>query len=331
MDEFRYIRQIGILGTHGQQILVDTKVLCIGIGGLGTLVSSFLTSAGVKQIGLMDEDTVEINNLPRQLSYTEKDCGYSKVQVLKNYLYQRSSKCHIDIYDYHLQAGNPEAIVEKYDLILDCTDNFPAKYLISDICCLNSKPLISAGIDGFCGQVLTLMPDMCYRCVFPAAAKGTSCMNNAIIGPAVGIIASIQANEAIKLVTGLNKANQLIQVDTLYNTMNRFELFSDLACINKHEDELLSRYDSFINFLAWEEILKLAAKESIAIIDIRKDQTQSLRAKNIKSSYESILQLNLAQYKKIVVVCNSGQKSKLAALKLAAKNQQKIFYTKLVG
>jgi molybdopterin/thiamine biosynthesis adenylyltransferase/rhodanese-related sulfurtransferase len=327
MNELRYVRQIGVLGVDGQQKLVHTKVLCIGAGGLGTLVSSFLVNAGIRHIGLMDKDIIEVNNLNRQLSYTEKDCGQSKVKVLKDYLQERNSNCQINIYDCHLSVTT-EKIIDEYDLILDCTDNFPTKYLISDLCCINNKPLISASIDGFQGQVITLMPDMCYRCIFPAAANGTSCNDNDVIGPSVGVIASIQANETIKLITELSSLSQLTQIDTLDNTMSRFEICPDCECINGHEDELHFRYKLNISFINWQDVLKLISNETVNLVDIRKDQTQPLLTHTIKSSYEDISRLQLTKEMSIVIVCNSGQRSKLAALKLAAKNYQRVFYTK---
>ena len=330
MNELCYVRQIGVLGIDGQQKLANTKVLCIGAGGLGTLVSSFLVSAGIRHIGLMDKDIVEINNLNRQLSYTEKDCGQSKVKVLREYLQERNSTCQIDIYDYHLTAKTEE-IIDEYDLILDCTDNFPTKYLISDLCCINNKPLVSASINGFQGQVLTLMPDMCYRCIFPKAANGASCNDNDVIGPAVGVIASIQANEVIKLIVELNSLSQLTQINTFDNTMNRFGIRPDSGCINDHDEELHSRYKDHINFISWEDVLKLISNEAVNLIDIRKVQTQSLIAHAIKSNYEDISKLKLTKEKSIVIVCNSGQRSKLAALKLAAKNHQRVCYTKLAS
>ena len=327
MNELRYVRQIGVLGTDGQQKLANTKVLCIGAGGLGTLVSSFLVTAGVVHIGLMDKDIIEVSNLNRQLSYTEKDCGQSKVRVLEGYLQERNSNCQIDIHDYHLSVKTEE-IIDEYDLILDCTDNFPTKYLISDLCCISNKPLISASIDGFQGQVITLMPDMCYRCIFSEAANGFSCNDNDVIGPAVGIIASIQANETIKLIADINALSQLIQIDTLNNTMNKFEIYPDSECINGHDNELHSRYELQISFINWQDTLKLMSNETVNLVDIRKDQSNRLIAHTIKSSYENISSLKLSKEKNIVIVCDSGQRSKLAALKLAAKNYQRVFYTK---
>lgn len=328
MNKSRYIRQIGILGANGQRILADTKILCIGAGGLGTLVSNFLVGAGVRHIGLIDKDTVEVSNLHRQLSYREKDCGQSKVQVLKDYLHQRNSNCQISIYDDYLQPDNADKIVEKFDLIIDCTDSFIAKYLISDLCCKHNKPLISAGIDGFKGQVITISPNMCYRCIFPYAVSDISCINNDVIGPAVGIIASIQVNETIKLITGLNHINQLIQIDTLNNTINTFDLSPDSACINNHEDDLHTKHESHISFITWKDVLKPDINDKTIIIDIRRDQTKPLAVKAIKSDYENILKLNLLKNKDIIIICNHAQASKLAALKLAAKYNQKIFYTK---
>lgn len=328
MNELRYIRQIGILGTDGQQNLSKTKILCIGAGGLGTLVSSFLVGAGIKHLGLIDNDIIQISNLHRQLSYKEEDCGQSKVHVLKDYLSQRNSECKIDIYDISLQYMNSDNILKKFDLILDCTDNFASKYLISDLCCEYDKPMISASIDGFMGQVITIMPDMCYRCIFPSAISDTSCTNNGAIGPAVGIVASMQANEAIKLITGINHVSKLIQIDTLNNSINRFDIYYDLSCINNHEDELHTKYESHISYVEWNYVLKLNIEKEIVIIDIRKNQTESLTVEAIKSTYENILQINLLKDKFIIVVCNYGQISKIAALKLAAKYRQKIFYTK---
>ncbi|MFN7093731.1 MAG: ThiF family adenylyltransferase [Burkholderiales bacterium] len=326
-ENSRYLRQSKVIGSEGQQQLKNTKLLVVGAGGLGTLVSSFLVAAGVGKITLMDEDTIAITNLTRQIVYSEKDCGQAKVLVLEKYLNSLNSECEINTYASFLNHSNADDIIAKHDVVVDCSDNFVSKYLVSDSCNLSNKPLITASIEGFNGQVIVLLPNICYRCIFLDAKANASCSNGDVIGPAVGIIASVQANEVFKLITGLNSQSQLIQIDSLTNIVSNYTLNSNPGCINNHEVQLAS-YEPQTKSLAWREIVKLHHNTGLKLIDIRKIAVTPLPAETILATIETITRLTIPKNQPLAVICNYGYTSKLAALKLAAIGYQQVYYTK---
>lgn len=328
----RYARQARLIGSNGQIALSQSQVLCIGAGGLGSLVSTYLVASGVGTIGLVDGDTIELSNLTRQISYKEADCGTDKVITQAQFLRKLNSTCRVTAHNYFLQQNNANELIGAYDVIVDCTDNFRTRYLINDICVAHEKPLISASIDAFMGQILLLFGDVCYRCLFPEVNNeaNDSCFNGDVLGPSVGIIASLQANEVIKFITGLNKVSRLIQVDSLENTMTTFALRPDTACINHHGDIALNQE---VQPLQFAQALELYATKQVQFIDIR-DNNSFPAIDSLKIAASQITKSNqsISQDKPIVVICNYGFRSKLAALQLAAMGcYSKIYYSSITA
>ncbi|KAM5385472.1 hypothetical protein ACJZ2D_001113 [Fusarium nematophilum] len=202
----RYSRQMIVpnFGLQGQLRLRKAKVLLVGAGGLGCPASAYLAGSGVGTIGLVDGDEVEVSNLHRQVAHSTGRVGMSKVQSAITLNPTITYHAH----NTHLTQQNAQDIVSAYDLVLDCTDHPTSRYLISDICVLLSKPLVSASAFQSSGQLIVLNnppgQGPCYRCVFPKPPPPESvvgCGEGGIIGPVVGVMGVLQALEAIKLIT----------------------------------------------------------------------------------------------------------------------------------
>ncbi|MDP3267995.1 MAG: HesA/MoeB/ThiF family protein [Legionella sp.] len=204
----RYQRQmlLGKVGIEGQLRLKQSRVLCIGAGGLGSPVLLYLAAAGIGTLGIVDMDEVDITNLQRQVLFTESDVGVRKTTAAKDRLTQLNKNIDIIIYDEPFNELNAGKIIPSFDLIIDATDNFSAKYLINDSCVKYGKPYIYGSILGFEGRVsvLSAKHGPCYRCVYPEPPKGyiPNCAEFGIIGALPGIMGCIQAMEAIKWILG---------------------------------------------------------------------------------------------------------------------------------
>ncbi|UII26342.1 HesA/MoeB/ThiF family protein [Fulvivirga maritima] len=204
----RYSRQIKLpeIGQLGQQKLNNAKVLIVGMGGLGCPAAQYLTAAGVGTLGLLDHDKVDITNLHRQILYTEDNIGQPKAEAAQQYLEKLNSDTCFHTYIENLNTENAISIIEKYDIIIDGTDNFQTKYLINDACLLTKKPWIYASIYKYEGQlsVFNYKNGPTYRCLFPKAPKSdVSCEETGVIGVLPGILGTYQATEAIKLILEL--------------------------------------------------------------------------------------------------------------------------------
>ncbi|KAL6904164.1 hypothetical protein GGI43DRAFT_421629 [Trichoderma evansii] len=207
-DYERYSRQMIVpnFGLQGQLHVKHAKVLLVGAGGLGCPAAAYLAGAGVGTLGLVDGDAVEVSNLHRQVAHSTARVGMMKVDSAVAYLKELNPTITYNAHATHLTPQNAEEIVAQYDLVLDCTDHPTSRYLISDICVLLSKPLVSASAFQTSGQLIVLNnppgKGPCYRCVFPKPPPPESvvgCGEGGIIGPVVGTMGVLQALEAIKL------------------------------------------------------------------------------------------------------------------------------------
>ncbi|OTA05594.1 hypothetical protein A9Z42_0062840 [Trichoderma parareesei] len=204
----RYSRQMIVpnFGLQGQLNIKNAKVLLVGAGGLGCPAAAYLAGAGVGTLGLVDGDAVEVSNLHRQVAHSTARVGMMKVDSAVAYLQGLNPTITYRAHATHLTPQNAEGIVSQYDLVLDCTDHPTSRYLISDICVLLSKPLVSASAFQTSGQLIVLNSPPgkgpCYRCVFPKPPPPESvvgCGEGGIVGPVVGVMGVLQALEAIKL------------------------------------------------------------------------------------------------------------------------------------
>ena len=222
----KYSRQIILknIGILGQKKILNSKVLIIGMGGLGCPVAEFLTRSGVGFLGVVDHDLVSLSNIHRQTLYDEKDLGKSKVKVAKKKLNNINSKTKIDIYNFKLNKKKFIKIVKNYDYIIDSTDNFETKFLINDISLKYKKFLVTGAISKFDGHIFTFdfnnKKNPCLRCFYQEETISDdilNCEHEGILGTIAGIIGTMQANEILKKIlnVGQNLNGFILIIDFL--------------------------------------------------------------------------------------------------------------------
>jgi len=205
----RYSRQIILreIGGKGQKKLLEARVVIIGAGGLGSPAAYYLAAAGVGTIGIVDNDTVEVSNLQRQILHTTRDAGHLKTESAKEKLTALNPDCTVVLHTTRITARNALDIIGNYDIVINGCDNFPTRYLINDACVIGTIPLCEGAVIGFSGQVMTIIPGVtpCYRCLYeepPPPGLIPSCQEAGVLGTIPGIIGLIQATGAIKWVLG---------------------------------------------------------------------------------------------------------------------------------
>lgn len=205
-DNNRYSRQLILkeIGYEGQMKLKKAKVLVAGAGGLGSVVLLYLAAAGIGTLGIADFDSVTLSNLNRQILHFTEDLGKRKIDSAEEKLRKLNPEIVIRKHGLKFEPDNIEDIVKLYDIVVDATDNFASRYLISDCCYFLKKPVVEGGVRGFEGILLTIIPDKtpCYRCLYPVPPEEEVFKNLGIIGAAAGVIGSVQALETIKLILG---------------------------------------------------------------------------------------------------------------------------------
>lgn len=255
----RYSRQIILpnVGGKGQEKLLNSKVLVIGAGGLGSPCALYLASAGIGKIGIVDSDKVELSNLQRQILHSTKDVGRVKVESAKDRLNGINQDVDIIPYNIRLTSENILGIVKKYDIIVDGSDNFPTKYLVNDACVLSDKPLSHGGIFRYDGQAITILPHKfaCYRCLFPEPPPPglvPSCQEAGILGAVPGVIGTIQANEVLKYILGAGDllAGKLLIFNALDSSFRQVKVSKDPKCPVCGENPSVTKlidYEEFCN------------------------------------------------------------------------------------
>jgi len=208
----RYSRNIILeqIGGQGQERLLSSKVLIIGLGGLGSPAALYLAAAGVGTIGLLDGDQVDLTNLQRQIIHHTKDVGKRKVASARARIRAVNPDVTVRSHDVWARADSIREIIREYDFVIDATDNFPAKFLVNDACYFERIPFSHGGILQFEGQLMTVIPGKtaCYRCVFPGPPPGNlgaPCGQAGVLGVLPGVIGSLQATEAIKHLLGIGE------------------------------------------------------------------------------------------------------------------------------
>jgi len=236
----RYSRHIILpnIGGKGQRKLLDGSVLVIGAGGLGSPVAMYLAAAGIGKLGIVDFDQVDVTNLQRQILHTTADVGRSKVASAVDHLRAINPTIEVVGHETLLFSTNVFEIFEGYDVIVDGTDNFPVRYLVNDATQLTGKPLVYGSIYQFEGQATVFLPGQetpCYRCLFPSPPPpGTvpSCAEGGVFGVLPGVIGSIQATEAIKIITGEGDTleGRLLLYDALTMDFQEMKIRWDADC-----------------------------------------------------------------------------------------------------
>jgi len=204
----RYSRQLVLpeWSEAAQRALADASVVVVGAGALGSPVALYLAGAGVGRLGIVDADDVELSNLHRQLLHFTPDLGVPKAHSAAAKLGFLNPEVVVEPYQVSLEPGNAAGLIEGADLVVDCSDSFETRYAVNAACCAARIPLVEAGVLGMSGLVMGIRPGegACYRCAFPAPPPDApSCATAGVLGPAAGVIGSLQALEALKLLAGL--------------------------------------------------------------------------------------------------------------------------------
>ena len=213
MDKYsinRYARQIAIpeIGTHGQKRIAQSSVLIVGIGGLGCPVGLYLAAAGVGKIGLVDNDIVSLSNLQRQILFVDEHIGHPKVHIAQQILIKHNPNLHIDTFQTFLNEENASTLIEPYDLVIDCCDNFATRYIIDKTCKHLQKNWIHGAVERFEGRVALFTPNsLSFSELFPDLST-TQKANGEILGAIPGIVGSLQASMALLLLAKINNANK---------------------------------------------------------------------------------------------------------------------------
>lgn len=219
----RYLRQTMLdeIGEEGQRRLLSASALIIGLGGLGAPVAMYLTSSGVGRIGLCDNDTVSLTNLQRQILYTERDLGKRKTECALARLSAMSRSTVFDVIDERVTDENAGALIGRYDIVVDCTDNFATRQLIDHECVRHGKPWVHGSIDGFYGTVTVFNHRHAkrYADLYPDEGELTDPKGRIIatVGPVPGVVGALEALEVIKVLTGSEKCldGRLLMIDLL--------------------------------------------------------------------------------------------------------------------
>lgn len=331
----RYARHLSMpeMTVAGQERLKAARILCIGAGGLGSPAAMYLAAAGVGTLGLVDADQVELSNLQRQLIYGTSDLGRAKVDAARDRLGQINPHVEVVPHEVRFTSSNAAAIIESYDVVIDGSDNFPTRYLSNDVCVFARKPNIYGSVFRFDGQATVFAPHLggpCYRCLFPEpppAGSVPNCAEAGVLGVLPGIIGTMQAVEAIKLIVGLGESlvGRLLHFDALKMKFREFKLRRDPHCPVCGENPSITApidYEQFCGAPQSEQTAeisvsdlkaKLDAQESFLLLDVREPYEFEIAriegAKLIPLRELSARQGELDREKEIVVHCHSGVRS----------------------
>ncbi len=242
----RYARHLTLpeFGEAGQGKLLKSSVLLIGAGGLGSPLALYLAAAGVGRLGIMDFDVVDVSNLQRQIMHRTQDVGSSKAKSAQRAIKDLNPGVQVEIYEEGITSANALQIIAKYDIVIDGTDNFPTRYLVNDACVMLGKVNIYGSIYRFEGQATVFdarpQPDgsrggPCYRCLYPEPpppGEVPSCSEGGVLGVLPGMIAMIQATEAVKIITGIGRSlvGRFLRYDALNMTIRELKLRKDPTC-----------------------------------------------------------------------------------------------------
>jgi len=234
----RYSRQIMLpaFGIEGQQRLAQSRVLIIGLGGLGAPAAMYLAAAGVGELVLADDDRVDLSNLQRQIIHSSERIGQPKARSARQTLLELNPEVRVEAIERRLDGGELQAQIERSDLVVDATDNFTSRFAINAACHASATPLVSGAAIRMEGQVSVFLGrpgGPCYRCLYPDWGElDETCSANGVLAPVVGIIGSIQATEALKVLTGIGTDlnGRLLILDALHMEWRSLRLKADPQC-----------------------------------------------------------------------------------------------------
>lgn len=237
-ERVRYQRHLSLheVGVQGQERLKAARVLVVGTGGLGSPAALYLAASGVGTLGIVDCDRVEVSNLQRQVLFDSASVGRPKVEAARERLLALNPQVEVRAHDLEVRAATVMDLLRDYDLVLDGTDRIPTRYTVNDACVLLRKPLVSAAIHRFEGQVMTYLPGRgpCYRCLYPEVPEGLvpNCADAGVLGVLPGVVGAMQATEAIKLIVGMGQSlsGRLLVYDALEASLREFRFERRLDC-----------------------------------------------------------------------------------------------------
>ena len=352
----RYSRHIGLaeVGESGQRRLKQAGVLVVGAGGLGSPAALYLAAAGVGRLGIIDHDTVDLTNLQRQVLHDTHGLGVEKSLSARTRLEALNPHVHVEAINEQLTSTNALEIIASYDIVVDGTDNFKTRYLTNDACVLLNKPNVYGSVLRFEGQasVFGTAGGPCYRCLFPEPPPPgliPSCAEAGVLGVLPGLIGTIQATEAIKLILGAGEtlASRLLLVDALRMAFRTVRLRRDPACpaCGTRELKSLIDYDEFCSPRSERAVTEMAAGvreisapklaerlrrgDSIDLVDVREPYEWRVAriegARLIPLSRFGAALSELSPDSEIVLYCHHGLRSQTAAAFLVDQGFRRVW------
>ncbi len=293
----RYARHFTLpeFGIEGQKKLKTSSVLIIGAGGLGSPVSMYLTAAGVGKIGLVDFDVVDESNLQRQILFGVDVLGLSKVDSARDRLQKLNPYVEIKIHKTQLTSDNALEILSEYDVVVDGTDNFPTRYLVNDACVILGKPNVYGSIFRFDGQasVFNFEDGPCYRCLYPEPPPPglvPSCAEGGVLGVLPGIIGCIQANETIKILTGIGTTlkNRFMLFDALTMEFNELSLNKNPDCVVCGDNPSITELIDYTEFCGIQEQEKSNNVQEITVQELKSlmDTESQITVLDVREPFE---------------------------------------------
>ncbi|MDQ3199789.1 MAG: molybdopterin-synthase adenylyltransferase MoeB [Verrucomicrobiota bacterium] len=337
----RYSRHIMLpeIGVAGQEKLKAARVLCLGAGGLGSPAALYLAAAGVGTIGLVDHDEVALSNLHRQLLHGTKDVGRPKTESARARLADINPHVEVRLHPCRFESGNAEEILRDYDLIVDGTDNFATRYLSNDVAVFAGKPNVYGSIFRFDGQTTVFAPHLggpCYRCLFPEPpppGEVPSCAEAGVLGVLPGIVGTMQATEALKLILGIGESliGRMIHFDALKMKFREFNLRREPECPVCGDHPTITAPIDYEQFCQGVPDLTAAVPQaSVRDLEARMKSGQPMTLLDVREPFEfelariegaNLIPLGelpgrwreLDRKKEIFVLCHSGVRSERAA------------------
>ncbi|MGH8295778.1 MAG: ThiF family adenylyltransferase, partial [Steroidobacteraceae bacterium] len=319
------------------------SVLVVGCGGLGVPAMTYLAAAGVGRIGLVDGDRLEGSNLHRQTLYSLADVGKPKVGLAAARLRALNPEVQVDTHAVRLDAATAPGIIERYALIIDCTDNFSAKFMLNDVCVQLRKPVIFSSIYQYEGQLQVVRPERggaCLRCIWPEATRDGlvgNCAEAGVLGPVPGTFGTLQALEALKLLLNLpgQLAEELLVMDLLTLTVTRVRTRRAADC-PEHAQARQSRKSAIVSIepadieLSFDS-LQEAVVGGLEVIDVREPHeiarlaTPCANARHLPLAQLLHDQAPMPATRRYLLVCASGKRSLAAAQELRARGYGEVF------
>jgi sulfur-carrier protein adenylyltransferase/sulfurtransferase len=340
-----YSRQIALkeVGATGQARLQASRVLVIGAGGLGVPVLSYLAGAGVGTLGIVDGDVLEASNLHRQPLYVLADVGKPKAQLAAERLHALNPDVRCDIHPERFDGGNARQLVGKYDLTIDCSDNFATKFLLNDACVLAGKPAVFASVYQYEGQLQAYHPDedsACLRCLWPNASRDGivgNCAEAGVLGPVPGVFGSLQAVEALKILLGLpgQLRSELLIIDLTTFETRRIRAARAATCRGR-QCTLITDVTRPSEAIAADLELSFGSLDNALtagyeIIDIRDDNEVARepapdgRCRHIPMQHLLQDHAALDPERRYLLLCARGSRSRAAAAELRGHGLLRVF------